>query len=333
MKKYLVIGGAGYLGRAVVDEIVHRKFDVMVFSNVPSPELTEQGIQVILGDIRNQEELEVAFLNTDEETDIIHCASIISLEKKRNPTMMEVNIEGTKNVLEMCCKYPIHRLCYVSSVHALPPVKEGTVKTETSSFSPELVEGWYAKSKAIATQMVLDETKRGLEAVIVHPTGIIGAVHDQLGQTIPVMEAFLEGKLPMIIPGGHDLVDVRDVALGILSALDKGQTGRNYILSGSYHTIEEVLNLVAKEAKYKPQKHYLSTSFIRLGAYLLESISTLFGHKPKVTEYMANTLETFELYSHERASKELGYRPRPLAQSIRDIAVALKWKEPDTTQM
>src|SRR5699024_9363621 len=110
----------------------------------------------------------------------------------------------------------------------------GKIMSEISEFSPEKVSGWYAKSKAKATALVLDAAKKGLNASVIHPSGIIGPGDIAMGSTTSMLISYCEGKLPVSVKGGYDFVDVRDVADGVIACCEKGERGQCYILSGEY---------------------------------------------------------------------------------------------------
>ncbi len=108
------------------------------------------------------------------ELAVIHTAGMISIAENVTPELYEVNVNGTKNIISLCFQYKVKRLLYVSSVHAIPEQNKLKVLHETTDFSPDLVEGAYAKTKAEATKAVLDAVQKGLDAVVVHPSGILG---------------------------------------------------------------------------------------------------------------------------------------------------------------
>ena len=323
MKQFLVIGGTGYLGRAIVTEIIQRGDQPIVFSNTASPELQALDVPIILGDIRNMEQLRRAFESLLPGAQVIHCAGLITIESKPMPGLSAVNITGTRNILQLCREYPVGRLCYVSSVHALPQIQQGHVKREIRRFSPRRVIGQYAKTKAMASQLVHNEAADGLNAVVVYPTGIVGPGKQGQGQTTPLIQAFLDGKLPFYVEGGHDFVDVRDVAFGVLAALERGRRGEAYILSGGYYTMKEILDMVAQVAGRKRLYFSLPAGLFRMVAPIVEVTSRLGGKKPMLTRYMAHVLASFELYSHQKAAYELGFRPRPMLDSVADTVVSL----------
>ena len=142
-----------------------------------------------------------------------------------------------------------------SSVHAIPEKPKGCIITEDCEFSPGLVDGDYAKSKATATELVFDAAKRGLNASIVFPSGIIGPGDIQGGSFTSMAKSFLSGKLPFAVRGGYDFVDVRDVAKGILACSESGEPGKGYILSGHYVNHSQDASARGKGCKAEVSPH------------------------------------------------------------------------------
>ena len=130
---------------------------------------------------------------------------------------------GTWRILRQCLAHEVGRLIHVSSVHAIPEKPEGCVITESCDFSPGLVDGDYAKSKAAATELVFDAAERGLNASIVFPSGIIGPGDIQGGSFTSMAKSFLAGRLVLAVRGGYDFVDVRDMAVRLMARKEKGE--------------------------------------------------------------------------------------------------------------
>ena len=123
----------------------------------------------IVGDVCDKNSLADFFADADSRTCVIHCAGIVSVASRPSPKLYQVNVGGTWRILRQCLAHEVGRLIHVSSVHAIPEKPEGCVITESCGFSPGLVDGDYAKSKAAATELVFDAAERGLNASIVFP--------------------------------------------------------------------------------------------------------------------------------------------------------------------
>ena len=208
MKKlYLVTGANGHLGGTLLRLLKKQSADIRGLI-LPSeqPEQTE-GVQYIRGDVRDLQSLRPLFEGAKgREVICIHTAGIIDISDQVSPLAYDVNVNGTKNILALCREYKVSRLLYVSSVHAIPEGDKSAVLHEVSHFSPDEVVGGYAKTKAEATQAVLDAAQAGLDAVVVHPSGILGPYDRSGNHLVQLVTDYIKGKLPACVRGGYDLV-------------------------------------------------------------------------------------------------------------------------------
>ena len=323
--KYLITGATGFLGRTVVEELVHHDAQVraLVLHNDPYINLLPKEVHTIVGDVCDKNSLADFFVDADSRTCVIHCAGIVSVASRPGPKLYQVNVGGTWRILRQCLEHNVGKLIHVSSVHAIPEKPEGCVITESCDFSPGLVDGDYAKSKAAATELVFAAAERGLNAGIVFPSGIIGPGDVQGGSFTSMVRSFLAGRLPFAVRGGYDFVDVRDVAKGILACSESGEPGKGYILSGHYITIRKMLQLVGKAAKLKYRPVCLPLGLARLAAPYCERRS-LKDRKPLFfTPYSVTVLASNGQFSHAAASECFAYQPRPVGETLRDMTVWL----------
>ncbi len=323
--KYLVTGATGFLGRAVAEELVRRKAQVhaLVLHDDPCINLLPKEVHTVIGDVCDKGSLSDFFADADSRTCVIHCAGIVSVASRPGPRLYQVNVGGTWRVLRQCMAHDVGKMVYVSSVHAIPEKPKGCIITEDCEFSPGLVDGDYAKSKAAATELVFDAAERGLNASIVLPSGIIGPGDLQGGSFTSMARSFLAGKLPLAVRGGYDFVDVRDVANGILACSEKGEPGKGYILSGCYVTIRRMLQLVGKAAKLKYRPICLPLGLARLAAPYYERRS-LRERKPLFfTPYSVSVLASNGQFSHAAASECFAYQPRPMEETLGDMTAWL----------
>lgn len=179
--------------------------------------------EYVFGDITQPASLLPLFSDTDgADIILIHTAGLISIADKVTDDLLRVNVEGTENLLALALGYHVRKFVYVSSVHAIPeqPLR---VLSETDSFSADKVQGAYAKTKAMATEKVLEYVKKGLNAVIVQPSGILGPYDVSGNHLVQLVTDYAENRLPACVKGGYDFVDVRDVAEGTIAAAEKGK--------------------------------------------------------------------------------------------------------------
>ena len=326
MKKYLVTGATGFLGRTVAAELLAHGAMVyaLVLPDDPLAAALPEGVTPVIGDVCDAPSLARLFSFSDSETIVIHCAGIVSISSQPGKDLYRVNVEGTRNILSQCFLHNVGKLVYVSSVHAITEAPPGLVMTEPASVSASLVSGHYAKSKAMATSLVIDAIRNGLTASLVFPSGIIGPGDAGEGSITHMLSSFLAGKLPFAVRGGYDFVDVRDVARGIVSCAERGKPGSGYILSGHYASIREILELVKKETGLKRAVHCLPIGLAKRIAPYYERISEKKGKKPFFTPYSIAVLASNGLFSHQAATAAFGYAPRPLPETLRDTLLWLR---------
>ena len=319
--RYLITGAAGFLGRAVTEELIRRGAEVraLVLPNDPYADRLPNAAHAVTGDVREADSLTEFFAGADGRSCLIHCAGIISIASRPGDRLYQVNVAGTRNILRLCSERNVGRLIHVSTVHAIPEKPKGQVMTEECEFSPMLVSGEYAKSKAAATDMVFDAVRQGLPANVVFPSGIIGPGDLSGGSFTTMIKSFLAGKLPFTVNGGYDFVDVRDVAAGIIDCAEKGKVGKGYILSGRYITIDGMLRIVGEAANMKRRAVPIPLALAKLAAPFYEKHSLRSGEPPFFTPYSISVLGANGLFSHAAAEEDFGYAPRPIEETLRDM--------------
>lgn len=322
MKKlYIITGACGHLGNTIVRTLVKREQTEIRGLIMPREEaeaIPYPQVRYFTGDVRDKASLRPLFEDTgDAEVYVIHTAGIVDISDTVSTLLYDVNVNGTGNIVELCMEYSVRRLLHVSSVHAIPEGDADMVLSEINQFSPENVEGGYAKTKAQATQVVLDAVARGLDAVVVHPSGILGPYDRSGNHLVQLVSDYIRGKLPACVRGGYDFVDVRDVADGCLRALDRGRRGECYILSNRHYAIKDVLKMVRRVSGGR-RLPVLPIWMARATLPFIHLHAKRKRERPLYTKYSLYTLNSNDKFSHNKATKELGYTPRDLYYTIRD---------------
>lgn len=321
-KTYLVTGACGHLGGTLV-RLLERTGAQVRGLRIPSEQARNRAhVTYYPGDVRDRDSLRPLFRGlADREVVVFHTAAIVDISGEVTPQMHDVNVNGTKNILALCREYGVKRLVYVSSVHAIPEKDGYAVLREVDRFSPQQVTGGYAKTKAEATQAVLDAAAQGLDAVVVHPSGILGPFDGTGNHLVQLVKEYAGGKLPACVKGGYDFVDVRDVAAGCLAAAEKGRSGQCYILSNRHYEVQEVLAM-AKTLCHGRRLPVLPMWMAQAAEPLLGWVAKVKKQRPLYTKYSLYTLRSNDRFDHGKATAELGYRPRDLRQTVRDT---LRW--------
>lgn len=327
---YLVTGAAGFLGSNVTRQLLDRGDSVraLVIPNDKAKKYVPKEVEIIEGDLCDAESLEPFFsVPIGVNSIVIHCASMVTVNPEYNQKLMDINVGGTKNIIDKCLEHKeCQKLVYVSSTGAIPELPKGQKIKEVDQFVPfvsEKVVGCYSQSKALATQAVLDAVKeRELNACVVHPSGIFGPNDFAVGESTGGVIQILNGNVPAGMKGKFNLCDVRDLADGCIKAADKGRKGECYILGNEEVTFKEWCHLLCKESGCKPIKFYIPLGFANFLAKILEKRAKKTGEKPLITTFAVYNFARNNAFDYSKAKKELGYNPRPYTETIKD---EVKW--------
>lgn len=313
----VITGAAGLVGSALTRKLANQgnKIKAIVTPTDDTTSLKDLDIEIIVGDVRDFEFLCQTFKNARI---VYHLAGIISITSGEKKLIESVNVGGTENVIEACLDSNVGRLVYMSSVHALAELPQGQLIDETAQISPNKVIGDYAKSKAKATLAVFDGITRGLDAVIVYPSGIIGPDSYSFSNMGQLFIDYIEGRIPILIDGTYDFVDVRDVVTGTISAAEKGITGDSFILSGYQITIKQLFAILSNLTGRKKPKLLLPNWLLKWFIPLATFIAKRSKKKPTLTSYALYSLSSNSLFSHEKATEQLDFHPRHIARTIKD---------------
>ena len=239
---------------------------------------------------------------------------------------MDVNVGGTQNIIDLCLSHPeCKKLVYCSSTGAIPEEPKGKAIKEVKRFDENKVLGCYSQSKALATQAVLDAVKyRGLNACVVHPSGIMGPEDFAVGETTGTLIKIINGEMPAGIDGSFNLCDVRDLANGTIAAIDKGRKGECYILGNEPVSFKDFSKMVSDEAGCSPVKMFLPIWAANLMGRIMEKRAKRRGEKPLMTTFSVYNLARNNTFDSSKAKKELGYHTRSYRETIHDEVQWLK---------
>lgn len=319
----LITGGSGHVGANLTRELIDQGIKVRCIDFDKDHKAFEGlDIELIPGSVTDKESLDPIFNNVDI---VFHTAAIISLERRNKNLIRLVNVEGTRNVCEAALKHRVKRLIHFSSVDAFTrypldePLLEDRPLIENKNSVP------YDLSKADAQRIVLDYCEQGLDASIIHPSGVYGP-HDYkpslFGQT------FIEianGKRQFNINVGYNYVDVRDLCKTAIACVEKGKSGQNYIVSGHYMDFTYLSEIVSQELGRKLLKLTLPmfTLYLGLPFYFIQSRVT---GKPQALTI--DSIHTIKVQNKnipgELAKEELGHSPRGIDETLKDTVKFFK---------
>lgn len=320
-QNYLITGATGFLGSAVVQLLLAHSCRVLalVMDKDPLAYTIPENVTVFCGDLTDKDTLRSFFAAGGDSFCVLHCAGIVSIASKPDEAIYRVNVQGTRNIVDLSREFGAGRLIYVSSVHAIPEKPAPETITEPDRFAPDEILGDYGKSKAMATALVLEAAQNGLNASVVLPSGIIGPGDLARGNMTRMLLAFCRGQLPLGVNGGYDFVDVRDVAVGVLACAERGKAGECYILSGHYTTIQDMFTLAASQLDRKAPKLCVPAMLASCAAPFFEKIAQLRGERPFFTPYAIAVLRSNGRFSNAKATAMLGYHARPLRETLQSM--------------
>ncbi|MCR5715790.1 MAG: NAD-dependent epimerase/dehydratase family protein [Lachnospiraceae bacterium] len=322
---YLITGAAGFLGGTICRQLLDRGEQVraLVLPGDRAIQYVPSGAEIVEGDLCDKAALERFFtVKKGYETIILHIASIVTVDPAYNKKVIDVNVGGTRNIIEVMKAHPeCKKMVYCSSTGAIPELPKGEKITETTEFElpdPEKVVGCYSQSKARATELVLEAAREGLNACVVHPSGILGPEDYAIGETTSTLIKIINGEMPVAIDGTFNLCDVRDLAAGTIAAADKGERGECYILGNDEVSFKQFAQLVAEESNVKGVGIFLPIRMANFLATMMEKQAKKKGKKPVMTKFSVYNLARNNNFDSGKAKAQLGYHTRSYRETIHD---------------
>lgn len=321
----VVTGATGHIGNVLVRWLLEKGEKVRAVIPPFEDDGALQGlpVEVVRADVRDLPSLVNAFRGAER---VFHLAALISVSPGAEHLLHQVNVVGTRHVVQACLDAAVRRLVFTSSIEALVPPAGGGPIDETIPFEPAGLCVNYGRSKALATLEVLDGIRRGLDAVIICPTGVVGPFDFRRAlRTSPMgqlVEDVSRGRWTAYIEGAFDFVDVRDVAAGLISAGEHGRRGEVYILSGHMIRIETLIAMAQEAAGVKAPRIRLPLWLARVAASFAPCLSRVTKKMPRITHDTLHIITQGRPVCHAKATRELGYSPRPFDVTIADT---LRW--------
>lgn len=326
---YLVTGATGFLGSTICRQLIERgdKVRAFVLPNDKAMKHIPKEVEILEGDLCDINSLEKFFtVPNGMKTIVLHIASVVTVDPTYNQKVIDINVNGTKNIIDLCLSHKeCQKLVYCSSTGAIPELPKGKIIKEVNKFDETKVLGCYSQSKALATQAVLDAVKnKGLNACVVHPSGILGPEDFAVGETTSVVIQIINGEMPMGIAGSFNLCDVRDLAKGTILASEKGKAGECYILANEEVSFKDFSRILEKESKCKKMKMFLPLGVANFIASVMEKQAKKKGTRPLMTTFSVYNLARNNAFDSSKAKRELGYTTRSYEETVRDQVAWLK---------
>jgi dihydroflavonol-4-reductase len=323
--KVLITGASGLVGASLVRALLEQGRDVRALVHSDRRALTGLDVETFAADICDPEAVGRA---VDGVEVVYHLAGSISLEMDSGPeaeTVKAVNGLGTRNVVAACLRSRVRRLVHFSSIHALRqepldrPLDETRPLVDENRSPAELAQiPSYDRSKAQGEREVRAGIAQGLNAVILQPTAIIGPYDFKPSYPGKALMQLARGRIPALVSGGFDWVDVRDVAQGAVLAEQLAASGTCYLLGGHWHSVRELAEMAAAVTGRAAPLFTVPLGLADAFAPLMLLLAKFNGSQPIYTRVTLRALRSNHQVSHERAVRDLGYSPRPLAETVRD---------------
>ncbi len=310
----LVTGGTGRIGNVLLKELCKKGVPTRVLVRSTSDQSALKGCvyEQVVGDILDPESITKACEGVEY---VYHLAGKINISTHGGQETFDTNMTGTQNVIQACLKAHIKRLLYISTIHVFSQSDDSKPITESVPFCQSTDRNLYDCSKASATQEVLSAVReQNLDAVIVAPTGVTGPYDYRPSYFGKSLISFVKSGMNYSVDGAYDYVDVRDVVNGMITAMEKGQKGEMYILSGERLTMRDFVSYIKEFTNQTSQTTFLPHPI----ALALAHFQSFFNAESELTPYSLKTLLSNSNISHEKATKELGYVPRTVKESLKD---------------
>ena len=310
----VITGASGFLGAHLARTLKDRGVEVRAADRSRGPALDDVDVEFVEIDVLDPASLRAAFEGQDR---VFHLAAIISIVGDPTGEVWRVNVHGPRNAATVALECGVGRFMHCSSVHSFDLERCGPSLDESGLPTTHPDAPAYDRSKRAGEEAVRLVVQKGLDAVVVNPTGIIGPDDrgpSRMGETVL---QFMTRKIPVGITGQFDFVDVRDVVEGLIAAGDRGRTGENYLLSGSRLSIRELGMLVERYSGVPVPPLSIPLRLVTPLAPLVMQIEQR-TKKPIFTPDALHALKYSPVVSHYRAATDLGYRSRPIHETVRD---------------
>lgn len=320
----LVTGGSGFIGRHVVSALRAGGTRVRVLDPAPFDSKDVAGVDVVSGSILDAERVNAAMADV---RCVYHLAGIAKLWSRDRRDFERINTTGTATVMRAAAAHGVARVVHCSTEAILLPKQRVAGVSIDEMAQPDLSDmaGPYTRSKLAAEHVVRAAVQSGLDALIVNPTVPIGPGDRNLTPPAAMLAMFLSGRSPAYLDCMLNLVDVRDVAAGIVLAGERGRTGERYILGGQNIALRDLLRLLKRLTSRSMPKYAVPGWLALASAAVAEwSADRMTGQAPTATIEGVRLALRSGPFDSAKARRELGYTTRPLPDTVADAVAWLK---------
>lgn len=314
--KVAITGACGHIGISIMQELDKRQIKYKALAYKDSSYLEKNCVEFIHGHVNSRENIEKLLEGCDA---LIHSAAIISIDGHRGGAVRKVNVEGVRNVMQTALDLKLKRVVHISSIHAYNALPKNEVLDENRILVDENAFA-YDQSKRDGQLVVKEMVAKGLPAIILNPTSVTGAPENKLSYQGKAILDIYQNKIPAIFNGGFDWVDVKDIANSVCNALTMGRVGENYLLSGQYYTMREIIDIVSEVKGVKIKIPTIPVWAARAGLPFVKFQSKITKKEPLYTIESIDVLVNGNAnISHDKAKKELEHHPREFKETVRNL--------------
>ena len=315
--KTLVTGSTGFLGSSVLRELINdgREVKALIRKGTSKKNIAGLDVEIAYGDLRDIESIRSALNGCDI---LYHVAAYYSLWDRDKQLSYELNVKGTRNILQSAKDKDLNKIVYTSTVGCIGLNEDTTLATENTFFNKNTLSNDYKKSKYHAEQVALEFARGGLPVVIVNPSTPIGPRDIKPTPTGKIILDFMNRKMPAYLDTGLNLIDVKDCARGHILAELKGIPGERYILGNQNMTLLEILTTLEKITGLKAPRIKIPFWVALSAGWACEMVSNhLTGKPPAIPLAGVKMAKYFMYFDSSKAVKKLGLAQNPVENALR----------------
>ena len=318
----LLTGATGFLGSALARELLKegRKLKLLVRENTDTRNIDDLDCEVFHGDLRDRDSLKTALVGCRS---LYHTAAYYSLWSRDKKMIYDINVQGTRNILESALEADVEKVVYTSTVGCIGLSRDGSLANEEQPMNTETLCNDYKLSKYQAEQVAHELYGRGLPVVIVNPSTPVGPRDIKPTPTGKIILDFLDRKMPAYIDTGLNLIDVADCARGHILAEEKGQPGERYILGNKNMSLKEILLALETLTGLKAPTIKMPYWVAYTAGLACEWFSNTITHQPpSVPLAGVKMARHFMYFDSSKAVRELGLPQNPVESALEQ---AVNW--------
>jgi dihydroflavonol-4-reductase len=314
--KAFVTGATGFVGSHVARVLAEQGADLRLLIRSSSDPKNIQGLKAdrVIGDLRDPVSIEKAMAGCDV---VFHVAADYRLWVREPEQMYHANVEGTRAILAAARKNGVRRVVYTSSVATMGFTSNGHPADEDSPVSLDHMIGHYKRSKFMAEEVAMEAGRGGMDVVVVNPTTPVGEQDIKPTPTGRIVVDFLKKKFPAYVDTGLNLVDVTECARGHVTAMEKGKSGKRYILGGENLTLKQILDKLAAITGL-PSPRVRVPYVVALATGVVDEVVTgrILGREPRATIDAVRMGRKKMFVSCVKAERELGWKTVPADDAL-----------------